>query len=105
MAGTRWDRLAADLAAAGIAVRVDAIPYAEVVAGRYRSGITRSVTIRHPDGGTVDIGDAWWVRNPDKWTGWKVTRTGADDIVRGRPALSRNRGEIVSAVRAALEGR
>jgi hypothetical protein len=102
-AGTgRWSRLAADLAAAGIDARVDARIFTETVNGRPRAGTSYSVTLRHPRGGTVEISDAWWAKNPDKWTGWEVTRTGADDIVVGRPVRSKNRGEVVAAVQARL---
>ena len=105
MAETRWDRLANDLAAAGYPVTVHALPYSETVHGRVQHGVTRSIVLRHPNGGTVEIGDAWWNKNPDVWIGWEVTRTGADDFVQGRPVRTKKRSEVVTAIRSAMEGR
>lgn len=102
MSSARWDRLAADLAAAGIAARVDGRPYSETRRGRAVHGVSRSITLRHPAGGLVTIGDQWWRKNLDVWIGWEVTREDADGITLGRPVRSKNRGDVVAAVRAAL---
>lgn len=102
--GTRWDRLAADLATADIPVRVDEHPYTEIVRGRPRSGTSRSIWIRHPAGGAVIIRDVWWDKNPDRWVGWEAYREDADGIIRSRPSRwSKNRGEVVAAVTRMLE--
>lgn len=92
----RWDRLVVDLTLAGIAASVDERPYP--------GGTSRSITLRHPRGGIVHIGDSWWRKNPDVWTGWQVTREGADSIVRGWSRGMKKRSETVAAVRDALDG-
>ena len=99
----RWDRLADSLAAAGITAQVDSRTFTEASHGRVGHGTTHSITIRHPEGGTVEIEDKWWWRNPDAWLGWEVIRTGADDIVVGRPSRgSKKRGEVVAHVLAKM---
>ena len=99
----RWDRLAADLAAAGIQASIDEQPYCETVRGRVRHGVNSSIMLKHPDGGTVEVHDAWWRQNPDTWIGWYVYRADAAGIERGRrPRLTKKRSEVVSDVRAAL---
>ena len=102
-APNRWDRLAANLAAAGIPARIDARPYQEMRRGRPASGVSKSITLRHPAGGLVTIGDRWWNKNPDKWVGWEVCREDAEGITLGRPSRwSKKRGEVVAAVRERL---
>lgn len=100
---TRWDRLAADLEAAGITARVDSRAYTETRYGRPAHGVSRSITLRHPAGGLVAIHDRWWNKNPDVWVGWEVYREDAEGIVQGRPSRwSKKRAEVTAAVRAAL---
>jgi hypothetical protein len=95
----RWDHLAADLTAAGVPARVDERAYQEMRRGRAVSGISRSITLRHPAGGLVIIHDIWWNKNPDVWVGWEVYREDAGGIVQGRPSRwSKKRGEVVAAV-------
>lgn len=99
----RWDRLAADLAAAGIDARIDSLPYAEDRHGRVVHGVSRSAFIRHPDGGSVEINDRYWAKNPDVWLGWEIVRIGADSITIGRPSrATKNRSEVVQAAREKL---
>lgn len=98
----RWARLAADLADGGVIVRVDERPFTEAVRGRVQHGVSRSITLRHPDGGTVEVRDRWWSKNTDVWLGWEVTRLDAEGVVRGRPVWSKKRSETVAAVVAAL---
>lgn len=98
----RWDRLAADLAAAGIAARLDAIPFQEIRRGRVASGVSKSITIKHPRGGLVMIHDVHWNKNPDVWVGWEVYREDAESITQGRPSRwSKKRSEVVAAAQAA----
>ena len=97
----RWDRLAADLAAAGVTARIDRKAYTETRYGRVVSGVSSSIFIRHPDGGSVEIDDKH--SRGGKWYGWTVSRTGADSITIGRPTWgTRKRSEVVAAVLAAL---
>lgn len=97
----RWDRLAADLAAAGIAARVDRRHYAQAERGRVVNGTSSSIFIRHPLGGSVEIDDKHG--RGGKWYGWTVSRVGADSIITGRPARgATRRGDVVTAVKNAL---
>jgi hypothetical protein len=102
MSRARWDRLAADLAAAGIEARVDELPYTEELRGRRVSGVTRSITLRHPAGGLVEVSDQWWARNPDTWLGWTVTREGADSIIRAEQRRLTKRSLVLAAVKSML---
>lgn len=98
----RWDRLAADLAAAGITARIDRKPYTETRYGRLVSGVSSSIFIRHPQGGSVEIDDKHG--RGGKWYGWTVSRIGADSITIGRPTWgTKKRGEVVAAVRTRME--
>lgn len=99
---TRWDRLVADLAGAGVEARLDEKPYAEEVYGRVRHGVSRSITLRHPGGGLVVVGDAWWRKNADVWIGWQVWVEGPDSFVRRTWPLTKKRSEVVTAVCEAL---
>jgi hypothetical protein len=102
MTDGRWDRLAADLTAAGLDATIDAKPYQEIYLGRVRSGVTRSITFQLPGKGLVTVSDAWWSKNPEIWLGWEVTAEDTGSIVQGRPAHSKKRGETVAAVRTAI---
>lgn len=102
MSAERWGRLAADLATAGIQATVSETPYSEAVYGRVVHGVERGITLRHPEGGTVDISDAWWPKNPDVWTGWVVTRCDAGSIIRDTSRRLKKRSEVVTAVRGML---
>jgi hypothetical protein len=95
----RWDRLAANLAAEGITARIDARPYTETRRGRVVSGISKSITLKHPDGGLVVIHDIQWHKNPDIWAGWEVYREDREGIVQGRPSRwTKRRSEVIIAV-------
>jgi len=98
----RWDRLAADLAAAGVPdPRVDRLPYSETRYGRVVHGVTSSITILVPGWGTVDVRDKW--NRADKWLGWEVCAADAAGIDRGPAAKwTMNRGEAVRAVLARM---
>lgn len=97
----RWDRLAADLAAAGIDARLDRRRYVQAERSRIVNGVSSSIFIRHPQGGSVEIDDKHG--RGGKWYGWTVTRTGADSITIGRPTWgTTKRSEVVAAVRTAL---
>jgi hypothetical protein len=94
MAETRWDRLVADLNAAGIT--------AELTERAYPGGVNRSITLRHPAGGVVVIYDQSWRKNLDVWIGWVVYREGRDGIEISAARPSKKRSEVVTAVRQAL---
>ena len=97
----RWDRLFADLAAEGITCRLDRRPYQQVSYGQLEQGVTSSIFIRHPLGGSVEIDDRHG--RGGKWYGWTVSRIGADSIITGRPARgATRRGDVVTAVKNAL---
>ena len=97
MSTDRWDRLAADLAAEGIEARIDRRPYREAQYGRLVSGVSSSIFIRHPQGGSVEISDKYG--RGGKWYGWTVSREGADSITIGRPTWATpRRSEVVAAV-------
>jgi len=99
----RWDRLAADLTEAGFNAKVDAKPYQDIYLGRPRCGFTRSITLRVPGRGLVEISDKWWVKNPDIWVGWTVNAENTESFLVGcAPRASKNRRETVTAVKAAL---
>jgi hypothetical protein len=97
MSETRWDQLAADLRAAGVQARLDQRPYTQAVYGRVEHGVSRSIFIRHPQGGSVEISDKYG--RGGKWYGWTVTRVGADSIVIGRDSWgTTKRSEVVATV-------
>lgn len=101
MAEDRWDRLAADLAAAGVEARLDRRPYQQAEWGRVVHGTSSSIFIRHPHGGSVEISDKYGRRG--KWYGWTVSRVGADSITIGRPTWgSTKRNEITATVTSLL---
>jgi hypothetical protein len=102
MSAARWERLKASLAAAGVDATVDERPYSEAVYGRVQHGVSRSIAIRTPDRGFVEIGDGWWRKNPDVWIGWKVVVSGADSIITRDYAPTKKRSEVVAAVKEAL---
>lgn len=102
MSAERWDRLVTALAASGIETSINARPYSEAVRGRVRHGVSRSVTIRLGGGALVEINDTWWRKNPDVWTGWSVTLSGTDSIVRTSRRGLKSRAEVVAAVAEAL---
>ena len=103
MTDGRWDRLAADLTEAGLDAKIEAKPYQEICLGRVRSGITRSITIRVPGKGLVEVSDKWWVKNPGTWLGWTVNAENTESFLVGcAPRASKNRRETVTAVKTAL---
>jgi len=101
--GGRWDRLAADLTAAGLDATIDAKTYQESYRGRVVRGVSRSITIQVPGKGLVTVSDKYWVKNLDVWLGWTVCAEDAEGITLGRPSwASKKRSETVTAVREAL---
>ncbi len=97
----RWERLAGDLAGAGVEARVFERALVESRWGRVVHGVSRSITIRLADGGLVEVHDQWWSKSPDVWVGWAVTRSDRSSITKGRVVVSKKRSEIVAAVLAA----
>jgi hypothetical protein len=98
----RWDRLFAELAAKGIQATLDRKLYQEFVYGRPVRGISSSIFIRHPDGGSVEVDDKYG--RGGKWYGWTVTRVGHDSIIIGRPTWgTTKRSEVVNAVSSMLD--
>ena len=102
MSAARWQRLADDLAAAGVEASVHAKPYAESVYGRVRHGVSRSITLLHPVSGIVAIADQQWRKNPDVWVGWQVSREGRDSIVIRTWPISKKRSDVVAHVLEAI---
>ena len=94
MAEGRWDRLAADLKAAGFDGKVDETTCP--------GGITRRIHFQVKGAGLVVIHDTWWRKNRDVWTGWQVWAEGTDSIVVREFRASKKRSETVTAFRAAL---
>jgi hypothetical protein len=98
----RWDRLFADLTIKGITASLDRKPYQEYEYGRPVQGISSSIFIRHPDGGSVEVDDKHG--RGGKWYGWTVTRVGCDSIIIGRPTWgTTKRSEVITAVSNMLE--
>jgi hypothetical protein len=93
----RWERLAANLTAAGVPV--------DVTTNAYPGGVSRSITLRGPDGTLVGIHDKWWNRNVDEWVGWEVHVENAESIVTRTWRRTKRRSEVVAAVSEALTGR
>lgn len=89
MSAARWDRLSADLAAAGVVVTV--------ATRAYPGGMSRSVAVKRPGGDLVEIHDKWWNRNPSKWVGWQVHVENGDGILTRSYAITRSRREVVQA--------
>lgn len=102
MSEARWERLAADLAAAGLDVRVDVRTGMEAVYGRVRSYTSRSARLVLADGRHVTIGDRWWRKNPDVWIGWAVELEDAEGIGLRSWPVSKKRSEVVAAVLEAV---
>lgn len=88
----RWQRLQADLAAAGIDV--------DITTNNARSS---SIWLRHGDK-LIQVGDRWWRKNADIWIGWQVDVSGADDLLISSSKITKKRSEVVAAVRGALNG-
>ena len=97
-AATRWDRLTADLAAAGVDVKVDERPYAEAVYGRVTHGVSRTITIRRPGRGVVTISDVYARRNASKWLGWHVVAENADSIIERSFRWTTKRSDVVAQI-------
>lgn len=98
---SRWERLEADLAAAGIPVTVDAKPYAESSYGRVRHGVSRSITQRLADGRLVHVRDQQWRKNADVWVGWCVSVDAPNGIVARTWPATKIRSQVVAAMREA----
>jgi hypothetical protein len=98
----RWARLADDLKAGGVKVKIDEKSYSESVHGRVAHGVERSITIRVPHG-VIEIADMRWTKNPDVWIGWSVTLVGRDDITVYEWRRMKDRKDVLAAVAAALE--
>lgn len=90
----RWQRLAVTLAEHGVDAAVDERPYP--------GGVTRSIVIRRPNGGVVEISDQWWSKNVDVWIGYGVYKVGRDDITEKSYPYSKNRRTVVDYVKDAL---
>jgi len=101
-APSRWDRLAADLAAAGIPISIDSKSYAEAAYGRIQRGVSRSVTIRLRDGYIVHIRDQWWRKNLDVWVGWVVSVDASNGLVARTWTATKKRSQVVTAMREAV---
>jgi hypothetical protein len=97
----RWDRLAADLKAAGIETSVTRRPYTESQRGRIVNGVSSSMFLKRPDGaGVVEVRDKYG-RN-GSWLGWQVSRADREGIVQDDAPLTKKRSEAVAAIRQRL---
>lgn len=83
---TRWDRLAETLG-------VDRVDQRS-----YPGGISRSITLRHQAGGTVEVHDKWWNKNDSIWVGWQVTLFDREGIVLRDFPITKKRGEVARNV-------
>ncbi len=101
MSAARWERLRLSLEAAGIVAKVDGRSFSDMLWGRVRHGVSRSITIRANGGRLVQIHDQWWSKNPEVWTGWVVDHSGADGILIASRS-SKKRSEVVAAIVSAL---
>jgi hypothetical protein len=93
MSAARWDRLVADLAAAGVPAKVTAKAYSQVEYGRVVSGVSRSIGIGHGEG-LVMVRDRYG--RGGKWYGYSVCVTQGEhdrEVCR-----STKRPEVVAAV-------
>ena len=92
---SRWDRLAASLAAAGI--------QANVTDSRYAGGTSSRIAIRTATG-TVMVSDGWY--KDRLWTGWQVWFTdSATDFATDFGKRMKRKSDVVAAVQAALKGK
>ena len=100
MSAARWERLRADLAAAGIETKISERAYADLVYGRVEHGVTRHIYIGS-GAGSIDIADRWG--RGGKWYGWTVSVAYGErgeydrEVVRG----ATRRSKVVRAVLAA----
>lgn len=92
----RWERLQADLQAAGIDVQIDATAYP--------GGIRRSISVRAANGNFIEVNDGWWRKNDNVWIGYGVYVSDRDDIVIGQRQGLKKRSLVVAAVAAAMRG-
>lgn len=96
----RWDRLQADLAAAGIEARVDRKPYVEERYGRIEHGVSSSIFIR-TETGAVCVSDKHG--RGGKWYGWTVWAEDREGITIGRPTWAQTKRSVtVAEVQAKL---
>jgi len=97
----RWDRLAADLAAAGIQGRIDRKPWQGTEYGRVVHGVSSSIWIAVPGKGGVSISDKYG--RGGKWYGFSVTAEDREGIVVGRFGWAQpKRSVAVTEAQAAL---
>jgi hypothetical protein len=90
----RWARLAADItAAAGKQVTVDTTPWERTT--------THSITVRLSPDVLLCIEDAWH-GNLTTWRGWQAWTENAGSIQTAYMGPSKNRGQVVVFVRAAV---
>ena len=75
----RWDRLAATLRERGVYVRVTERPWQQVRYGRMEQGVSRSIVVRLPSGGVVEVRDRHG--RGGKWYGWTAWLEGDDGLV------------------------
>lgn len=93
MSAERWDRLVADLVAAGVPAKVTAKAYSQVEYGRVVHGVSRSIGLGQGEG-LVMIRDRYG--RGGKWYGYSVCVTQGDhdrEVCR-----STKRSEVVAAV-------
>lgn len=100
-AEARWDRLAADLAAAGVPCKVTARAYSQTEYGRVVHGVSRSIIIGSGTG-SIAVRDKFG--RGGKWYGYVADQQradGCDELIIRRAVTKRS--EVVAAVLSARE--
>ncbi len=100
MSSPRWDRLAADLHAAGHVVQVDKLPRGQVEnepAGYGSENLGMTIRV---EAGVVQIRDGWWRKNPKVWIGWQAWLENGDSIVVRELQATKSRSAVVEFVTA-----
>lgn len=91
----RWDRVVESL-------RVACVPASVSSRSGNGYGVSYFISIPRPGGGSVEVHDKWWHRNPNVWIGYEVHAEDAEGIVQHVWPITKNRAGIVSAVKEAM---
>lgn len=98
----RWERIVALLTGHGVEARLVERPWSGSQAGHVLHGVSRSIIVRHPAGGVVDVHDRWWSKNAATWIGYAVTREDREGIVVRDYPVTKDRYQVVHDVLEAL---
>lgn len=100
MSAERWQRLADDLAAIGHKPTVIEKNWAESRYGKIHFGTSRSIILHRAGTGTVEVADQY--TRADRWIGWIVIASDADDLIQHQTFPSKKRGDVTKAVLRAM---